>query len=160
MKPEHVDVLKVLLEERRVLSLAVVVDGAPVIGMLPFAVERDWGALLIHASRLAPHSAGLEPGASFAALIHAMDDPSTPAGELPRVRFKGTVESLSRGTPPWIAGRDLYLARFPDAAVTFRLGDFELYRLGVISGRLVAGFAATVNLRRDTLERAAMTVSG
>jgi len=160
MKPEHVDILRVLMEERRLLSLAVVVDGEPVIGMLPFAAEPDWGALLIHASRLAPHAAGLEAGASFAALVHGLDDPATPAGEVPRVRFQGTVETLARGTPPWIAGRDLYLDRFPDAGVTFRLGDFELFRLIVISGRLVAGFAATVNLRRDTLEKAAATVHG
>ncbi len=160
MKPEHVDILRVLMEQRRLLSLAVVVDDEPVIGMLPFAAETDWGALLIHASRLAPHAAGLEPGARFAALIHGLDDPGTPAGEVPRVRFRGTVETLARGTPPWEAGRDLYLARFPDAAVTFRLGDFELFRLVVTSGRLIAGFAATVNLRRDTLEKAAATAHG
>jgi hypothetical protein len=70
------------------------------------------------------------------------------------------VEALSRGTPPWIAGRDRYLTRFPDATVTFQLGDFELYRLQIRSGRLIAGFAATVNLRRETLEKAAATVHG
>jgi hypothetical protein len=160
MKREHAEILHDLLEQRRVLSLAVIVDGEPVIGMLPFAAESDWGALLVHASRLAPHAAGLEAGGAFTALVHALDDPSTPAGELPRVRLSGTVEALARGTPPWVAGRDRYLARFPDAAMTFQLGDFELYRLHIRSGRLIAGFAATVNLRRETLEKAAATVHG
>jgi hypothetical protein len=155
MTPEHGRLLRELLMERRILSLAVVVQGRPVIGMLPFAVEPDWTALLVHASRLAPHAAGLGPGAAFAALIHQVDEITTPPGQLGRLRLEGTVDSLPRGSNGWNTGRELYLNRHPEAEVTFNLGDFELSRLVVATGRLVAGFASTANLKPDTLRRAA-----
>jgi putative heme iron utilization protein len=141
--------------ERSVLSLAVVENGLPVLGMVPFAVERDLSAVLVHVSRLAPHGRALSAGAPFAILIHSHDTPAHDPGEVPRVRFAGTAEHLPRDAAGYSTARDRYLARFPGSAVTFSLGDFELYRLPLASGRLVAGFARTVNLKPDTLRRLA-----
>ena len=70
MKPEQAALLRSLLVEQRVLSLAVVADHRPVIGLLPFALSTDGRALIIHASRLARHTAGLGDGAPFDALAH------------------------------------------------------------------------------------------
>src|SRR5690606_16527946 len=65
MSPEESALLKRLLTRERVLSLAVVVENAPVIGLLPFMVTPEFDAALIHASGLAKHTAGLRAGAPF-----------------------------------------------------------------------------------------------
>lgn len=140
---------------RSVLSLALVDGGVPVIGMVPFASEPDLSAVLVHVSRLAPHGRALTPGTRFAVLIHAPDLPGASPGELARARFSGAAEHLPRGLAPYATARDRYLERFPDSAVTFSLGDFELYRLPLERGRLVAGFARTINLTADSLRRLA-----
>jgi hypothetical protein len=75
-------------------------------------------------------------------------------GEIPRVRLSGRAVHVPRGSADYPRVRDAYLARFPDSAVTFGMADFELYRLPFDDGRLVAGFARTVDLRPETLRRA------
>jgi putative heme iron utilization protein len=147
--------LRELLTGRRVLALALVADGEPVLGMVPFAAEGDLCAALVHVSRLAPHGRVLAPGAPFAVLIQGLDVPEMNPGEIPRVRLTGRAEHLPRGSAGYPAARAAYLARFPDSELTFALADFELYRLPFDGGRLVAGFARTVNLRPETLLRAA-----
>jgi putative heme iron utilization protein len=154
VKSEDAALLKDLLTTSRVLSLAVVEDGQPVLGMVPFVVEPDLSAALVHVSRMAPHGRSLAGDAPFAVLIQGPDRGGNP-GEIPRVRFSGTAEALPRDAADFPRARERYLARFPDSEVTFSLGDFDLYRLRFDRGRLVAGFARTVNLRADTLRRLA-----
>lgn len=155
MKNDDAELLRTLMTSHQVASLAVVENGQPVLGMVPFVVEPDMSAALVHVSRLAPHGRALSAEAPFSILIHGLDTPERNPGEIPRVRFSGTAEHLARDAADYPAARDRYLARFPDNAVTFSLGDFELYRLHFDSGRLVAGFARTVNLKPETLRRLA-----
>ncbi len=161
MKTEDADLLRHLLTRVRVLSLAVV-DGAhqPVVGMVPFAVEPGFAATLVHVSRLAPHGKELRDGAPFAVLIQGSDDGEIPPGQIPRVRLNGTAELLNRGTSAYAAACAVFLERFPDSELTFGLGDFDLYRLAFERGRLVAGFARTVNLRPESLIQLARETSG
>ena len=161
MKTEDSDLLFNLLTGRRVLSLAVVDHRQlPVIGMVPFATAAELESALIHVSRLAPHGKELRSGAAFAALIQGPDDGKLPPGQIPRVRFNGTAELLDQGTEAHADGRAAYLERFPESEVTFQLGDFDLYRLIFERGRLVAGFARTVNLKPESLIRLAGDRSG
>ena len=153
MNHEDAALLKALMTEHRVLSLAVVDDGKPVLGMVPFVVEPDLSAVLVHVSTLAPHGRALADGVPFAVMIHGSDAGGGNPGEIPRARFAGEAEHVARESGGYAESRELYLARFPDSAVTFSLGDFELYRLPLASGRLVAGFARTVNLKPETLRR-------
>ena len=132
--------LRELLAHQRVLSLAVLVEGRPYAGLLPFAARPDFSAVLVHASDLARHSKGLVPGAPFGVVIHLPDRVDADPLQLPRVTLEGTVAALERGTPEYESGRELYLARFPGSAQTFALGDFRLYELAFESGRLIAGF--------------------
>jgi len=155
MQAHDAGLLRDLLTSRRVLALAVVADGEPVLGMVPFVAEADLSAVLIHVSRLAPHGRALAAAAPFAVLIHGLDTPDVNPGEIPRVRLSGRAAHVPRDSADYPAARAAYLARFPDSAVTFTLADFELYRLPFDGGRLVAGFARTVDLRPDTLRRAA-----
>ncbi len=152
MTPEDRALLLDLLTRQRVLALAVLVDGAPSSGLLPFAVLPDFSAALVHASRLARHTAGLIGGAPFSLLIHQPDDGQADPLQLARVTLEGAVEPLERQTAAYEAARHIYLAKFPAAAQTFTLGDFNLYRLPFMRGRFVAGFGRIYNLISDTFK--------
>ncbi len=152
MEHEYRNLLKRLLTERRIASLAVLVDGKPFASMVPFALTGEGTAALIHASSMARHSAGLQPDAPFSLLIHELDDsPDRNPGQLGRITLEGTVHPLSRDEPAYAAGQHSYLEKFPKSQITFQLGDFTLYELRIESARLVAGFAKTFDLEPQDL---------
>ena len=62
MEQEELSLVKKLLTDCRVLSLGVLVDGKPHVGLLPFVSAADYRSALVHASQLARHSRGLQPG--------------------------------------------------------------------------------------------------
>ena len=148
MTSDERSVLNALLREQRVLTLGVVVEGAPVLGLLPFARASD-GAVLVHASRLAKHTQGLRPGARAAVLVHAPD--TGDALQVPRLTLDVEVHGLTPQTPAFDEGRAAYLARFPEAEVTFGLGDFALFALRPRGGRLVVGFGRARDVGPDDL---------
>jgi heme iron utilization protein len=148
-----------LLDGERVLSLAVLVDGAPFAGLLPFIPLPDYSGVMIHASRLSRHTAGLAAGARAAVLLHEQDGPDKDPLQIKRASFECNVQPLERNSEPWAAGRERYLARFPDSRITFRLGDFTLYRLDFRQGLLVAGFGRAVDIApRDIAKLATLGV--
>ena len=157
MTSDQIDALRSLLDRQRVLSLGVLVDASPYVGLLPYAPRADYGAALIHASGLARHSRGLQDGAPFAVLIHDLLTAESDALQVPRVSLQGTVELLAKQEPAYADGRDAYLARFPSSATTFGLGDFDLYWLHFERGRYVAGFAQAINLNKENLRELAAT---
>jgi heme iron utilization protein len=153
LQAEHLALLKGLLGRQRVLSLAVVVDGEPVVGLLPFACAPDFSALIVHASRLARHSRGLGDGASFDALIHAPEAPGLDPLQIPRATFQGRVMALPDEGPALEAARTTYRDKLPSAEITLTLGDFRFFRLEIERGRLVAGFAQAASFTKDTLRQ-------
>ena len=155
MTPDQVDALRSLLERQRLLSLAVLLDEKPYVGLLPYALRTDYGAALIHASKLARHTRGLEDGAPVAILVHDLTTPEMDPLQVPRVSLQGNVEVIAKDSPAYAAGREAYLARFPTSATTFGLADFNLYWLPFESGRYVAGFAQSVNLNEQNLRQLA-----
>lgn len=147
------DVLKELLTGQRVMALGVLVDGAPYVGMLPFALHPGYTALLVQASDLARHSRGLADGARFSALIQEPDQPGLNPAELQRITLEGTVRRLERGSVEYATARDVYEKKFPESKRLFQMGDFNLYQLEIERGRLVAGFGDVHNVTRDELAR-------
>ena len=147
--------LRDLLLRERVLSLAVLVDGAPLSGVLPYVVTAGFDAALIHASALARHSRGLSAGAPFACSIHEADRPESDPLQLPRVTLEGVVEVLERGSDEYHEAARRYANRFPTSAPTFSLGDFRLVRLRFERGRWVGGFAGALGLSPTNLARLA-----
>jgi len=140
MTRDDASLLRQLLDQR-VLSLGVLVDGAPYVGLLPFAVTEDRQALIVHASGLARHTSGLGNGTPWSALLHLPDDPRGDPLQVGRVTLSGEVRRLPEPSPEHAAAKGRFLARFPGAAQTFELADFGLYALHIREGRLVAGFA-------------------
>jgi putative heme iron utilization protein len=132
--------IRELLDDQKVLSLAVIADGTPFAGLLPFVALPDYTGLLVHASRMAKHSRGLASGARVGILLHEQYTEGKDPLQLRRVTFECVVRPLERNSGAWVEGRDRYLAKFPDARITFNLGDFTLYRLEFASGLYVGGF--------------------
>jgi hypothetical protein len=151
--PLEVKLLSTLLTRERVLSLGVLVDGRPAVGVLPFLALPVPGSLLVHASRMARHSQGLFPGAPFGAAVQAPDGPDQDPLRLPRFAFEGRVEALAEG-PETEAARQAWVRRFESAALTVELGDFSFWRLRIEGGRLVVGFGRALNIGQSELEDA------
>jgi hypothetical protein len=150
MEKEELSLVKKLLTESRVLSLGVLVDGKPHVGLLPFVAAMDCRSALIHASQLARHSRGLQPGSPFSALIHACDHQKNDALQVPRISISGTVQLVAQADADFEASRQAFIDRFPSSEQTFHLGDFNLYRLHFEWGRLVSGFARAITLSPDS----------
>ena len=146
MKDEILQEIKSLLSQQRVLSMGVLRDADPYVGLLPFVVSPDFSSVIVHASRLALHSAGLSDDAPFSILVHEPDAEAADPLQIPRLSMSGRVERLERDTRDYVVGRRLYIARFPESSRTFELGDFNLYRLVFESGRYVGGFARAKSL--------------
>ena len=150
MEPEELSLVKRLLTDCRVLSLGVLVDGKPHVGLLPFVAATDYRSALVHASQLARHSRGLQPGSPFSVLIHACEEQADDALQVPRVTISGTVQLVAQVDADFETSRQAYIDRFPSAERTFLLGDFNLYRLHFEWGRLVSGFARAITLSPDS----------
>ncbi len=140
-----------LLGASRVLALAVLVDEQPYAGLLPFIVTSDYTGVIVHASRLARHTRGLEPGTTVGIVIHRPDQPAADPLQLERLTFTATVEILPREGEAYQAARRRYLERFPTSEPTFGLADFSLYRLRFDQGRYIGGFARALDVRARDL---------
>jgi len=111
-------------------------SGYPYGSVTPYALGDD-GAPLLLLSRLAAHTRNLlsDPRAGlFVGDRTAAADPQAGA----RVSLLGQVHPL--GADAIEDGRARYLARWPQAAQYFALGDFTLWRFAVEEARLIAGF--------------------
>jgi hypothetical protein len=155
MEPSDLRLLRRLLTSERVLSLGLLVEGAPLVGVLPFLATPDLDALIVHASRLARHTQGLRPGVRYGAAIHAPDSPGGDPLRLPRVIVEGAVDLLPGEELE--AARERWLARFASAALTLPLSDFVFFRLALESGRLVADFGRAFSLDGAAFRAAART---
>jgi hypothetical protein len=147
--------IRELLDEQRLLALAVIADGAPYAGLLPFIVLPAYAGVMIHASRLSKHTQGLTAGARVGVLLHEQYASGKHPLQIKRATFECIVRPVVRDSAAWEAGRALYLERFPDSRITFRLGDFTLYRLEFQSGLYVAGFGRAMGIEPRDIKRLA-----
>jgi putative heme iron utilization protein len=115
--------------------------GFPYGSVTPYALAAD-GAPLLLLSKLAAHTHNLraDPRASlFVGDRSAVADPQAGA----RVSLLGRAVPLAGADPDSGADADArarYLARWPQAADYFALGDFSLWRFQIEEARLIAGF--------------------
>ena len=155
MKTEHAATLRHLLNHKRQASLATVEDGQPYASMVAFVAEPEWDGFLMLLSGLSPHTRHLlaHPRASLM-VCEAEQSDTEDVQTLPRVSLQGRVERVGRDDPEWSAVAARYLHKLPNAELFLQLGDFAFFRLVPESGRLVAGFAQTVNLSPEVLRSA------
>ena len=139
-----------LLTDTRVLSLAVLVDGAPEASLMPFAPTDDFTAVYVQASGLARHARGLQHGARAGVLVHAADAAAGDPMQIARLSVAASVAVLDRTGDRFAAAEARFVARLPGAALTLSLPDFNLYELTLGRGRYVEGFARAFNVGPET----------
>ena len=126
--------IRALLDGERILSLAVLVDGAPFAGLLPFVPTSNYSGVIIHASRLSRHTAGLAAGARAAVLLHEQDGPEKDPLQIKRASFECDVHPLERN------GEDLdRRARALPRALPGQPHHVPIERLHALPARVPAG---------------------
>ena len=146
-----------LIRSQRIASLGTLREGSPFVSLVPFAETTDLSTFLIHISRLALHTQDILQDARVGLMIAEPDEGTRNPQTLPRASIQGKAVVVPRGSKEYDALADLYLHKFPDAAMTFSLGDFELYRIDAQSARFVAGFGQIFNFGRLDFQAAAST---
>lgn len=154
MSPDDLRTLSELLRRQRLVSLAVVVDDLPVAGLLPFLAAPTLAALVVHASRLAAHTAGLGDDQPWSGVVAEPDTADRDPLQTRRVLLRGRSRAID---DPQVLSkiRSVWRDRYPSAAMTVDLTDFTFFSLDIEGGRLVAGFARALNLSSEHLAQAA-----
>lgn len=146
VEPETAAAIGALLRAQRIAALGTLHRGQPFVSMVPFALQPNGEALVIHVSRLATHTQDMirEPRVSL--MVLATTAPDVP----PQATARLTIQADACACPPDHALHDeakrLYLARFPDSAPMFEFADFLLFVLRPVSARWVGGFGKATSL--------------
>lgn len=144
--------LRQLLHTQRVAALGTLNTlGQPFVSMVPFAIDADSASLVIHVSLLAPHTRNLLSAPAVSLMVMQPEVPGEPVHALPRVSLDGVALRLTPDTPSWLAARSAYLARFPEADMMTRLGDFSFVRIILTAARQVAGFGSARPLEPEDI---------
>ncbi|MDZ5461557.1 pyridoxamine 5'-phosphate oxidase family protein [Azohydromonas lata] len=151
MDADTSSLLRRLLAERPVAALATLHRGEPAVSMVPFVLPAQDTRLFIHVSGLATHTRDLLEHPRVGLLVTAADGGPWPAQALPRVSLQADAVPLPREGGDYAAAKALYLARFPDSAQTFELGDFGMFALQPVSARLIGGFGRAHSLVAEGL---------
>ena len=141
-----------LLHTHRVAALGTLgLDGAPLVSMVPFAIEPRSATLVMHVSALAAHTGNMARNPAVSLLVMRAEASGEPVHALPRVTLQGRAGTLPRGSVAWQDARDVYLKRFPDVEPMMQLGDFQLVAFQPGQARHVAGFGAARTVEGDRL---------
>jgi putative heme iron utilization protein len=143
--------LRRLLDERPVAALATLHKGEPATSMVPFVLPPGGTRLLVHVSALATHTRDMAVHPRVSVLVMGGTAGGDSPLSLPRVSLQADAGALDKDSGDYAAARAHYLARFPDAAQMFELGDFSLFALQPVSARLVAGFGRAFSLVGEPL---------
>lgn len=151
MNADDARALRALLGTRPVGALGTLHGGEPAVSMVPFVLPAGAVQPVIHVSALAPHTRDMRLHARVSLLVMAEPGAGVSPQALPRVALAADAHFLARDGADHATARAAYLARFPDAATAFELGDFSLVALQPVSARLVAGFGRAHALVGDAL---------
>jgi putative heme iron utilization protein len=146
-------VLRSLLLDRSTAALATLHEGRPAVSMIPFAVHGGPAGLRLvtHVSGLAAHTREMRSCPDVSLLLTAAETAATMPQALARVSIPARAEFIAPEQPEHESFKAVYLAKFPDAAPLFQLGDFAIVAFVPQPARLVAGFARAVTLPPEAL---------
>ncbi|MFN8413094.1 MAG: pyridoxamine 5'-phosphate oxidase family protein [Anaerolineales bacterium] len=153
MDAQSEKILTHIIRTTRIASLSTVRDEEPFSSMVAFVPAEDFSAFYIHVSRLAQHTVDMKKNKRVSLLITETDDGRPDPQTLARVSIRGSAEMLENGAPGYTPLKEMYLARFPEAAQIFQLADFNFWRIKPKGGRFVAGFAKAYNITVETLQK-------
>ena len=149
-------VLRSLLLGRSTAALATLHDGRPAASMIPFAtLVSGAGPLVVtHVSGLAAHTRDMRSSPEVSLLVTGPEAAESMPQSLPRVSLSARAEFIPLDHPDYPVLKAGYLAKFPQAADLFQLGDFSIVVFRPESSRLVAGFARAVTLVPEAIAAA------
>jgi heme iron utilization protein len=137
----HIDAeVQSLLHTMRVGMLATVGDAFPLASAVPFLPLQGWTELLLHISTLAAHTRNLLRDPRLSLLIMETDDPQKNPLALKRLSLQGTAGLIDPHSPTYDMLARQFTDRFPDAAITMSLADFQLWRIDIQIAQFIAGF--------------------
>ncbi|HEX7388477.1 MAG TPA: pyridoxamine 5-phosphate oxidase [Acidiphilium sp.] len=139
---------RLLLRAARSGSLAVILDGAPIIALVTPAIGFD-GTPLLLLSRLAAHTRALDSNRRCALMV-AGETPDPNPQTYPRLSLTCLAAHSNAE-----ADRAHYLAIHPYAASYAGFADFGIFRLNILAARFVGGFARAADLDPAKLAPAA-----
>jgi putative heme iron utilization protein len=146
--------LRSLLFGQRVAALGTRRDnGAPLVSMVPYAIEPRLACLVIHVSGLAAHTTHLQAAPGVSLLVMRPEVHGEPVHALARVTLDGQATVLAPQSPDWQACRAAYLERFPEAEPMTQLADFMFVAVQPTAARQVAGFGAARSIDGHDLAR-------
>ena len=145
MNRELTVVLRQLIHNRMIAALGTLHQGAPFVSMVPYAVAKN-GSFILHVSRLAAHTRDMLDNPDVSLLMTESETSGKMPQSLARVTVQGRAQIVDRDSQKHTEARDVYLARFPDAAPLFEFSDFSIFIIPPASARLVAGFAQAVTI--------------
>ncbi len=159
MNSEELAIIAALIRRQRVAALGTLREDSPFASMVAYAAEPDFGGLLLHLSRLAPHTKHLLAHPLAALLIHERDDNRDDPQTLARITLVGAATPIAAESAAFAAARACYLARLPAAAPLFDFPDFALFRFVPSEARYIGGFARAYTLTLEHLRQAAKTLA-
>lgn len=137
----HLDTeVQSLLHSVRVGMLATVGDAFPLASAVPFISLNGWTELFLHISTLAAHTQNLLRDPRLSLLVMETDDPQKNPLALKRLSLQGTADPIDSQSPTYDMLARQFTDRFPDAAVTMALADFQFWRLDIQIAQFIAGF--------------------
>ncbi|GAB4213020.1 MAG: hypothetical protein OHK0012_08370 [Synechococcales cyanobacterium] len=150
------DLLKTLLAECPVASLAVLEQGSPAVSLVPFVVLWDPLRVFSLLSGLSSHTAALKADSRCSLLIHAHPQPGDPQSfhAIPRVSMQGTAAWIDRQTAEDLGVTAAYRDRFAIAEMLLSLGDFQFVQITPQAATLIRGFGGAFRLSGPNLETA------
>lgn len=139
MDGELTMVLQQLIRSRVTAALGTLHQGVPFVSMVPYAVGRD-GSFILHVSRLAAHTRDMLDNPNVSLLVTESEASGKMPQALARVTVQGKAQMLGGDSEKSAEAREIYLARFPDAAPLFEFSDFSIFIIQPVSARIIAGF--------------------
>jgi hypothetical protein len=143
-----------LIRSRAVAALGTLHGGAPFVSMVPYAVQPEGDALVIHVSRLAAHTKDMLDDPRVSLLVTQAEGEGVPAQALARATILGEAREMEKGSAEERKCREVYLARFPEAEPLTAFGDFSFFEIRPSRARFVAGFAQAMSVAAETLAKA------
>jgi putative heme iron utilization protein len=147
--------LRHLLHSQRVAALGSIDEtGHPFVSMVPFAVDPETAAVVLHVSGLAAHTRNMQLRPQVSLLVMQAEVAGEPVHALPRVTLEGIAAALQPNSAAWQSAKSAYLARFAEAEPMTQLGDFMFVAIDVTAARQVAGFGAARSVDAEELKQA------
>ena len=154
MDPELSNRLRALIGSQEVAALGTLHDGEPFVSMVPYALLPEGAGFVIHVSALAGHTKDMLAHPQVSLLVMATPSADVSAQALARVTVQGDAARIPDDAPVHALAKAAYLARFPQSAQTFELGDFALFAIRPKLARFVGGFAQAKTIGPEGLAAA------